>query len=240
MADAEIITSLFRPAFVIPGPDKRLTIVGRTGSGKTQGGAFILANENYDQMPWVILDFKREALFSELGDYVRELDVTNEKTWVGINQPGLFIVRPMIDQEEEVEAFLWYIWDHENCGVFVDEGYMIGKSRAYIALLTQGRSKRTPVITLTQRPVFVTQFAYSEADYLMIFKLQRPEDRKRVQDYVDKPLTKRLPEHESYWYDVNQDRLVILRPVPRREVIISTFRNRLAALNITRPSKQFV
>jgi len=235
-----MFADLFRPAFVIPPPDKRTTIVGRTGSGKTQAGSFILANENYDVMPWVILDFKREALFAEIGEHVREISLTDRQSWQSINQPGLYVVRPMIDQEDEVEEFLWFVWDHEHCGVFIDEGYMIGKSKAYIGLLTQGRSKLTPVITLTQRPVFVTQFAFSEADYFMIFKLSKPEDRKRVQDFVDRPLDRRLPEHESYWYDVNQDRLVILRPVPSREVIISTFRTRLEALNAKRPSKHFV
>ena len=133
-----------------------------------------------------------------------------------------------------------YIWEQENCGLFIDEGYMIAKSKAFVALLTQGRSKNIPLLTLSQRPRLVTPFAFSEADYLMIFRLSKPEDRKTMQDYVDQDISKRLPPYHSYWYDVTRDALTVLRPVPDREWIKAAIQGKLDALNTRQRSKQFV
>lgn len=226
-------------AFKIPGPDKRVTVVGRTGSGKTQGGAFLLSQSNFADMPYVVLDFKREKMFAEFG--ARTLTLRSDgKEYRELNQPGIFIARPTLDELDEVESLLWQIWDHENVGIFVDEGYMIGKSRAFIACLTQGRSKNIPMIVLTQRPRFITGFAFSEADFLMIFRLSKPEDRKTVQDYVDGDISKRLPEHWSYWYDVTRDALTILRPVPSREWIVREIKAKLSILEDRTTAKTFV
>jgi hypothetical protein len=224
--------------FRIPGIDQRVTIVGRTGSGKTQGGAYILSQAPFDLIPYVIMDFKREKLFNEIPG-IRELS-PDKVDYRELNQPGLFIMRPTLRQSEEVESFLWTVWEHENIGLFIDEGYMIGKSQAFVACLTQGRSKNIPMITLTQRPRFISGFVFSEADYLMIFQLSKPEDRKTVQDYVDQDISGRLPKHHSYWYDVGDDKLVLLRPVPDREWIKSTIQGKIDALNKVQRSKQFV
>jgi hypothetical protein len=224
--------------FGIPDIDKRTTICGRTGSGKSQAGAYILSQSRFDVIPYVVLDFKREAIFSETpGIRVLSLEKPDYRE---LNQPGVFMVRPTLTQENELEDFLWQLWDRENVGLFVDEGYMIGKSKAYVACLTQGRSKHIPVITLTQRPRFISPFAFSEADYLMIFQLTKPEDKKTVQDYVDQDISERLPPHWSYWYDVGKDQLAVLRPVPSRDFIIRTLGERLDSLNRTYRTKQFV
>lgn len=224
--------------FRIPEIDQRTTIVGKTGSGKTQGGAYILSQAPFDVLPYVILDFKREKLFGEVPG-IRELDVARPD-FRELNQPGLFIVRPMLSQRDEVEKLLWTIWEQENIGLFIDEGYMIGKSQALVACLTQGRSKNIPMITLTQRPAWITQFAFSEADYLMIFQLTTGRDKKTVQEFVERDISKRLPKHYSYWYDVAEDALTILRPVPAREWIISAIQEKLDALAKVQRSKQFV
>lgn len=225
--------------FVIPGPTTRTTIVGKTGSGKTQAGAFLLSRQSFDLMPWVVLDYKREVLFREIPQ-IRELRLNQPQNWRSLNQPGIFVARPNIGEEEDVEALLWEIWERENCGIFVDEGYMIGKSNAFIACLTQGRSKQIPMIVLTQRPAWITKFAFSEADYLMIFQLRLPIDRKTVQEYVEADISARLQPHHSYWYDVNRDVVVRLRPVPERDYIVKTFVDRLNALQRKQQSKSFV
>lgn len=226
--------------FHIPGIDERTTIVGKTGSGKTQGGAYILSQAPFNTLPYVLLDFKREKLFREIPE-IRPLQL-GQRDYKELNQPGLFIVNPLpVDEDQEkLDALLWHIWERENCGIFVDEGYMLRKSTAFVSLLTQGRSKNIPIITLTQRPRFITPFVFSEAEYLMIFRLTKPEDRKTVQDYVDADISERLPPYHSYWYDVARDQLVVLRPVPDREWIKSTIRGKLDALTSSQKSKQFV
>lgn len=215
--------------FRVPATDERITVIGRTGSGKTQGAAFILSKSPFDQIPYVVFDFKREGLFQEIG--ARQLDLMQpDKAFASLNQAGIFIVRPTPDQTEEVEALLWTIWEHEYCGVFIDEGYMIGKSRAYEALMTQGRSKNIPVITLTQRPSWISRFAFSEADYFMIFQLNDKRDRDTVQSFVGVNIEKKLPRYWSYWYDVSHDQVIRLRPVPPRDQILGEIRSKLAAL----------
>lgn len=229
-------------SFTIPGEDKRTTIVGRTGSGKTQFGAFILSKQPFQQMPWVVLDFKREGIFSELVG-TRHLSMDG-KGWDAINQPGLFVARPNLDEEEQVNELLWHIWNHEYCGVFVDEGYMIGKSKAFIACLTQGRSKIIPMIICTQRPTWITKFAFSEANFIQVFQLTLKDDRKTVSEYISEDsqalIEKRLPAFHSYWYDVDQDQVTPLRPAPGRDQIIGDFNAKLAALNRANQQKQFV
>lgn len=224
--------------FEIPGPERQTTIVGKNGSGKTQAGAFLLSRMGFDTMSWVIFDFKREALFAEI-DEIRTLDIEGSN-WHELGQPGLFIVRPKPGQHEEVEALLWHIWEHEEIGVFIDEGYMIKRSPAFEGILTQGRAKYIPRIILSQRPAWISKFVFSEADYIQIFRLSVASDRKTVQENVEKDLSKRLPQYYSYWYDVNHDELTALRPVPDRDAIIATFRNRLKVLNQTRHAKAFV
>lgn len=235
--------------FRIPTIEERTAIVGKTGSGKTQAGTFLLSRMPFDSIPFVILDFKRDKIFSDVNQgvvsgrssapLIPELSLDG-KGWEAINAPGLYIVRPTIDQSDEVENLLWYIWEHEYCGIFIDEGYMIGKSRAFIACLTQGRSKNIPMITLSQRPAWITKFVFSEADYLQIFKLTLAVDKKTVQEYVDRNIQKRLPPYYSYWYDVNREELAVLRPVPGRDFIVKTIRDKLVAMRIAHGSKQFV
>lgn len=214
-----------------PRIDERTTVIGKTGSGKTQGGAFLLSQMPFDQMPFVIFDFKREKLFREI-PLIREIDFEPPQ------QPGLYIVRPRVDETEAVDDLLWKIWEQEYCGIFIDEGYMIGKSKAFEACLTQGRSKYIPIITLTQRPSWITRFAFSEADFFMIFRLTDRRDRMIVAEFVEQPTEKRLQKYNSYWYDVNQEELNVLRPVPDREIIKGIFNRKLAALEEKRLSKR--
>lgn len=225
--------------FKVPGTDQRITIIGRTGSGKTQGASFILSQMPFDQIPIVIFDFKREGLFREIP--VRELPLDNvDAAFSMLNQAGILVVRPTPDDTEPVEELLWAIWEHENCGVFIDEGYMIGKSRAYEAIMTQGRSKNIPTITLTQRPSWISRFAFSEADYFMIFQINDKRDRDTVAAFINGRIEKRLPPYWSYWYDVSQDRLVVLRPVPGRGVILDTINAKLARLSETQIHRKVV
>jgi hypothetical protein len=209
-------------AFVLPTDAQRCTILGKTGSGKTQAGIWQLSERSYTSMPWILLDFKRDKL-------IGQIPLTNS---VGLGfiprKPGLYIVRPNPGQEEQLEAYLWQIWEAQNIGLFVDEGYMIGHSRALQAILTQGRSLNIPTMILSQRPSWITRFAFSEADFIQVFRLTDERDRKTVRSFVPYEFEKPLPSYYSVWYDVNQDRVTILRPVPREGEILETFRRRLA------------
>jgi hypothetical protein len=209
--------------FVIPQDDKRTTLVGKTGSGKTQAGIWQLSERSIDLMPWYILDFKRDKLINQI-PYLQESTLENPIA----SQPGVYIVHPLPDDTEAVEAFLWKLWAHENVGLFIDEGYMLGNSPAFRALLTQGRSKNIPLIVLSQRPVWISRFAFSEADYFQVFWLNDARDRKTIQSFIPFDLEKRLPAYYSVWYDIGADETLILKPVPSRREILNRFSQRLA------------
>jgi hypothetical protein len=105
---------------------------------------------------------------------------------------------------------------------------MIGpRSPAFQAILTQGRSKGIPVIMLTQRPIWVTRFAFSEADYIQLFQLTDRRDTKLVKEFMPLPIDADLPgPYYSWWWDNGRNFKAVLAPVPDREEILDAFYER--------------
>lgn len=217
----------------LPSDTQRSTVIGKTGSGKTIAALWQLSQRSFDRIPWIIFDFKRDDNLAQI-PYVVEVDINDNPP----NLAGLYIVRPLPDDNEAVDAFLWKCWAQHYTGLYFDEGYMIGnRSRPFRAILTQGRSLRLPMITLTQRPLWMDRFVFSEADIFQIFYLNDKDDRNVVKRYIPDTvegshfdLDKRLPEHYSFWYDVGQDFATVLKPVPPLPELLKTFEKRLEAL----------
>lgn len=213
--------------FRLPGSTHRTAVVGATGSGKTRFGVWLLSISPFDKVPYVVLDFKLEGLFTQ----------TNRIREIGLNEvpkhPGIYVMRPLPTDDDAVEAWFWKLHQRENCGIYVDEGYGISpNSKGLRAVLTQGRSKHLPVIYLSQRPSWISQFVISEADFLAVFRLSKPEDRQRVQQMIPKDvfdISQRLPDFHSYWYDVGKDFGAIMKPVPGDDEIIGRIDQRLGA-----------
>ena len=220
-----MISSTFR----LPNDTQRISIVGRTGSGKTQAAAWHLSKRNFHVMPWTILDFKYDPLLQEIG--AKELPLGEMP-----DREGVYITHPFPDDKEGIDKHLWQIWNKQNTGVYIDEGYMVGDSPAFRALLTQGRSKGIPMIILSQRPVWLSRFVFSEADFFQVFQLNVLNDRKMVESFLrqDTNLDKPLPDYHSYYYDVGKNDLKILKPVPSADQILKTFNDRLTPIQETR------
>lgn len=211
--------------FRLPKTSQRLTIVGRTGSGKTQFGAWVLSLSHFDKQPYVIFDYKGDDLLNGI-ERARE---------IGLNElpkhPGIYIVKPLPEiDDERVENWLYAVWKRGRIGLYIDEGYMLPtKGAAFQACLTQGRSKKIPVITLSQRPVSLSRFIFSEADFHSVFELSVADDIKKVRQNTTRLLDPelKLPEYHSHWYDVGKDALFNVRPAPPAETILETFWQRL-------------
>lgn len=215
------------PPFRLPTTTQRTAIIGRTGSGKTRLGWWLLSFAHFDIQPYVIVDYKRDELFSSVAS-IRE---------IGINEvpkrPGLYIIRPNVGDVDGVEQWLWKVWEREDCGLYFDEGYMLPQNPrgAFTALLTQGRSKHIPVYCLTQRPSWISRFVFSEADFFAILQLNDDEDYKTVQRYIKKDrldVYQELPDYNSYWYDVAKRQAFHLQPVPDETLISERIAKRLA------------
>lgn len=211
-----------------PSDSQHLSVVGATGSGKTQAALFHLSNRQVNQMPWVVYNFKNDA----------SIDAIPFKRDIGLDEipikPGIYIAHPKPDDVEEVEKHMWEIWTRTGIGVYVDEGYMVGnRNPAFRTLLTQGRSLHTPVIVNSQRPAWVDPFVFTEASYYQVFRLNHRKDVKRVEEFIPHDLTKRLPDYHSYYYDVGDNKLTVLKPVPSMAEIHRTFYHKLAPIKKT-------
>lgn len=210
----------------LPGDKDRSFIVGRTGSGKTHAACWQLSLRNYDVKPWIIYNFKTDELIDSIpGAQILDLEQPLPQ------QPGIYIVHPGPDEEEWIEAHMKSIWARRNIGVYVDEGYMVGKNNAgFRLLLTQGRSRRVPMIILSQRPVWMDRFVLSEADYIQVFHLTHKMDVAKMEEVVPGDLSERLPEYQSYYYEVKADQLSVMPKLPDIDIIMANFDRKLRRL----------
>lgn len=212
----------------LPDSTQRLSIVGATGSGKTIAALWHLSMSDIDKRPWIVYNFKIDKNIDGI-PHAQNIALDEMPT-----TPGVFIAHPHPSQQEAVENQMWEIWNRGGIGVYVDEGYMIGNANpAFRALLTQGRSKEIPVIVLSQRPVWMDRFVFSESEFFQVFRLQLNKDRKTVQEFLSSDISERLPDYHSYYYDVGQNKMSRLAPVPKLDEIYRTFNHRLARVRKT-------
>jgi len=223
--------------FSWPSNSERTTILGRTGSGKTQMGAFILSRSQFDKQPYIIFDYKGDELLGSI-DRIREIGLNEAIP----KEPGVYIVRPGITETDETEKYLWKIWERTRIGLYIDESYMLPNSGphdrgALQAIYTQGRSLRIPVIALSQRPAWLSGFFYSEADHFAVFHLNDDRDEKAVQRFFPRGSLRnadRLEDYHSRWYSVKTNSLYLMKPVPDADTIRNELNERLL------PKRRFV
>ncbi len=183
---------------------------------------------NFDKRPWVIFDYKVEEAINSI-DRAERIDVGYVP-----KHPGLYVVNPLPTDTEIVDAYLTAIWDHEKIGLYFDEGYMIPNDAGLVACLTQGRSKQIPAIMLTQRPVSISRFAFSEANFFQVFSMIDVRDKQTVKGFAPINFNVRLPEFSSFYYDVGKDRLNIMLPVPPQDITLDRIDNKLSSRAVRR------
>lgn len=221
--------------FFLPNDQQSILLVGKNGSGKTRAAVWHLSRKDFDNEIWIVLNHKREELINSIpGAQFLNL---NERP--DIKKPGLYIYQPRPDfEDQQVTDLMWWIYETENIGLYIDEGYMISpRDPALNSLYTQGRSKHIPVITLSQRPSGISRFAVSEATFHQIFYLVDKRDRKTINSFIPLDLDeymspgetgkRALPDFHSIYYDTRGDDPVILQPVPGDDVILQQFAEKL-------------
>lgn len=208
----------------LPTDTERHAIVGTTGSGKTVFGLWCLSQRNFDRMPFIIVDFKRDEQIAQI-PRLEEIDINAKIP----KRPGLYVVRPDATDIDagNVTDFFYRVWERERTGLFLDEGYMIPpRDPGLRTVLTQGRSKRIPIISLSQRPAFVSPFLLSESEFKSVFYLEHPRDIERMNEWMPRVAPNLLPDHESYWYQREGRELLRLRKCPPLDVIMQIFSDR--------------
>jgi hypothetical protein len=223
MSDAATIPSN-GATFRMPGIDEHRTIIGQNGSGKTQGALWMLSRERLDLRPWICFEYKREKMFRSLLRLKAFRGRISPHGRVP-KAPGLYLMQ--LDEGEDDEAvddFLGRVHRRGNIGLYFDEAYMLpsGPGSSVRRILTQGRALRIPVIACVQRPVATDHFFFTEPKHLWVFKLLDREDRRTIARYAPIDPDDTWPRYYSRWYDVNQDQLFPLAPVPDARSIVNT------------------
>lgn len=217
--------------FRFPDDTQRLAIVGVTGSGKTQAAVWHLSARDFEQKPWIVYNFKRDEIVDGI-PHVRHIGLEEIPA-----APGVYVVHPGPQDGEAVENQMWHLWDAENVGVYIDEGFMVKRNNeAFEALLTQGRSKHIPMIVLSQRPRWISRFVFTEAEFVQIFELQWKNDRKTVEEFVPADLESelpKLPRYYSLYWDRPNRQLTPMARVPSLDTIYATFARRLRGKKVT-------
>jgi hypothetical protein len=228
----------------LPTDQDRVMVIGATGEGKTVGALWLLSYAPFHDIPYIIIDYKRDPLIRRLQEEVAVPVIYDNRVDTGAwptvpVDPGLYIMRPDPEQKEEMNNFLLQIWRQENTGLFCDEAFMIPQKRPYKAfdnLLTSGRSLHIPMIMLYQRPVDMSQYATSQAEYWAVFNLRKPKDIETANEYIGVcrlsdgtrvDASYHLPRYHWLWYDVVHDICTVMRPVPPPDAILEKFRGRL-------------
>lgn len=209
----------------LPGPTDRLAIIGPTGSGKTHAAIWHLGNANFTEQPWVVIDPKREELISRI-EGAQYIDIGTIP-----DRAGIYVINPLPKDKIFVDRMLIDIWDRERIGVWIDEGLMFGTGDGIDAVLTQGRSKRIPLIMLMQRPVWVSRFAVSEATFIQYFGLEDERDQATVRAFTKNlPVDATLEPYHSFYYDVPRKRNFHFSPMPSADVILERINTRLETI----------
>lgn len=217
------------PTFRFPNIGEHHAILGCTGSGKTTLLAHFMSRAPFHLMPWFIVDYKRDDILAAM-DRVIELGLNDALP----RTPGVYILRPRPDQEDEIESFFERLWHHEDAGLVIDEG-TLAPSRAWLKnLLAQGRSKRISITVGSQRPVDVPRAVFTEAGILSCFRLNDEKDYERVRQFSPRDmLENRLPDFHSFWYSSKDHKAdetkpyLTLGPVPKAADIIDLIDFRL-------------
>jgi len=201
---------------------QRAIVAGRTGSGKSVLGCWLIARS---PQHWIIFNPKHTRAYKGLDDSI-VLKRFDAKTVLSKIKRHKFVILNLSGAEASPEFMDSVLqWLHEkvtNVGVCVDELYTFhsASGRAgdgLIGWLTRGRELKQSFIGLTQRPAWISRFLFSEADFIGSMDLVLEDDRKRMANETGAEyFMERLPGHRWLWYIVADDETAKFGPVPLR------------------------
>lgn len=197
-----------------PKIDQHVTAAGMQGSGKTWAMLDMLSRRG--QIPWLVIDHKRDSSIKKLN--LPPLSLAP----IMLPTSGFWHIAPNrhgdIDREG-LENLLHRVFTKGKFGVYVDEGHLMGFSPMIRKILVAGRDKKVPLMWISQRAQSIDPFIWSQCNFYRAFKLQTPNDRKRFNENFMFPYEE-LPKFHSHYFDGEQGAQFELGPAaPLEETI---------------------
>lgn len=188
------------------GAGDRVTLIGKTGSGKTTLALHYVSR--YARV--VIVDPKARLVLAGwpivVGARAFEAAYPKHPRLVWRPAPTLPIKAPRgrPSQRTEFNDVCARIFKTGNTALYVDEVMLLADANdqpiAFNAILTMGRELRIPTWCATQRPSRIPPTVISEAEHVIVFALHRSKDRETVADNIGADVG--IPKHRHgylYW-----------------------------------------
>lgn len=182
-------------------PTDRMFIAGQTGSGKSTVGSLVAAR------------WSRVLVYDPKVDPVAA--IPNATIAYGYKAaraalPGRVVYRPLPREKHDVPGIMddlaRVVYLHGAHGLVIHElGDLALTDRELgpfvSACWRQGRSRRVPVVALSQRPVNVPLMALSEASHVLAFYLKHRADRERMAEFMGPDVVTAPvgPDHSFYY-----------------------------------------
>lgn len=198
---------------------EHVTLIGRTGSGKTS-----LARELLKLRRYVIVMLSKPDPLIWPGTWKRISTVKQ----VDVADATRYLLKPSYERQasEFYQAFSM-AWEQGGWCVYIDELYYmqrLGLEESIVKLLTQGRSNFLTVVCGVQRPAWVSRFAFSEPRYVISAKLGDRADIRRVGEIVGEGYVQeceKLDWHEFLVLDRQTDTMQMVT----RDTVADVFKN---------------
>lgn len=209
-----------------PGRANHVFCCGRKGSGKSELAAMFWRSYPYDRL---VIDPTGDV---DAGDDAVDLETPLPLRWPSKlgrdkRQTFRFVADPGSDDYvDDMDRAVALAFGHGRCLLWVDEvGELTSANKTPAGMrrvLHQARHRKLSTLFCGPRPIDINPLVISQADYVAVFDLPNPADRKRVADVCGIPVGE-LEEHLAdatevkhgfVWWDAGERDLVVMPPLP--------------------------
>lgn len=172
----------------------RMTMVGKTGSGKTAAAIKLAWNAFPDA---VFYDMTGEEEGKLSAPVLRTIEEVEEALFPADPEEKLtkFVYSPEVPTYEGFEDLCRLCYEHRDIHLIADELMMVYQegntvravTEHHKKIMTNGRKKGVGMTGATQRPVNVPLVGLSEAEHIFVFKLKLGTDRDRMVKIMGEP-----------------------------------------------------